>query len=311
MELNQPTFYSIMALLIMFESIILYSWSGELENRAQKLRMSNEQLRNEIEERKKIAIDLEEAKDEAVNALEYKNQILANVSHDARTPINIIMLNTDLVQLGQNNLTDKQKARLQTIVASCKDLLGFITNLLDAASIQSDKAEPEFTKIVLIDYFTGIRSKYRELVEQNNLYLNINIESDLPSVVGSDVDWLNKIMSNLITNAIKFTSQGGITISAGTKNSNSWYISISDTGIGIPDDALDYIFQPFRQVDGSVERKVNRGVGLGLSIVEHFVKSLNGSIHVESIVGKGTTFELEFPIEKSNYVTINSAYLDH
>ena len=269
--------------------------------RTNELNIANQNLLNEVEERKKIGEALADARDKAVMALNHKNQILANVSHDARTPLNIIMLNTELMRRQQDNLTDRQMKRLQIIDASGQDLLNFINNLLDAANLQTNQVTPEYVPINLREYFDKNLSKYRELASDKDIDLQLEIADSVPDEIVSDVEYLNKILANLITNAIKFTQKGSITIAVSANDSDCWRLSVCDTGIGISEEDLQNIFQPFWQVDGSSSRQTNRGVGLGLSIVEQFVRALDGTISVQSTFGQGTIFSLEFPL------TVNEA----
>ena len=214
------------------------------------------------------------------------------------------MLNSELLQYDKQSLTDRQLKRLKTIDISCNDLSSFINNLLDAAKMNSDDMTPELASLNIRNYFNQHLMKYEELAAKKNISLKLNIAENMPVSIMTDVDWLDKIFSNLTTNAIKFTMEGTITIAIEPKNTDTWQLSISDTGIGIPPEALDMIFQPFWQVDGSTTRQANRGVGLGLSIVHRFVKNLQGTIKVKSKENEGTTFTIQFPIHLSEAINV-------
>ena len=182
-------------------------------------------------------------------------------------------------------------------------MLHFINNLLDAASMQSNHLVPEVVPLNLKDFFENHQAKFQEVVAHKELELHVQIDDNMPATIDTDADWLNKIVSNLINNAIKFTEQGRLSISVTKAGDEHWQLSVQDTGVGIPETALDRILEPFWQVDGSSTRQANRGVGLGLAIVNRFVKLLGGSLKIDSTVGEGTTFTVTFPLtisEKSH-----------
>lgn len=271
----------------------------ELESRVAQRTITlndlNEQLIKEVDARQKIADELEIARDDAIVALDYKNQILANVSHDARTPLNIIMLNADLLRRELPDLKEKQQNRLKIIDLSSHELLTFINNLLDTANIQSNQVNPTLLQINVKDFFSNYRPKFQNLMSKKQLNFEISVDNSMPTKIISDSEWLNKIVNNLISNAIKFTEKGEIRLSVKPIDEQYWQISVNDTGTGIPNTAIKQIFQPFWQVDGSTTRYANRGVGLGLSIVSRFVHLLHGSISVNSEIGKGTEFIIKLP----------------
>lgn len=301
--------FSVIMIMLMLSSIMAQRKRTQIElqlshndlekrvaQRTSELNEANDKLLDEILERTKITEEVQKARDEAIYALDYKNQILANVSHDARTPLNIIMLNSELMQMRKDNLTDKQLQRLQTIDMSCKDMLIFINNLLDAANTKANTLEATLSPIIIRHFFDASVLKFTELAANKNITIEVNLDENMPAVITSDEDWLNKIMANLLTNAIKFTSGGKITIAVIKDSDATWQLRVRDTGIGIPENAIELIFQPFWQLDGSSTRQANRGVGLGLSIVNRFAMSLGGTIKVESKLDEGTIFIISFPL---------------
>ncbi|MEO1289825.1 MAG: ATP-binding protein, partial [Chloroflexota bacterium] len=278
----------------------------DLEKRVQErtleLQNVNQQLVQEVEERKVIAQDLATARDEAVMALNYKNQILANVSHDARTPLSIMMLHLDLLQRQSDNLTDKQLNRIKTIHSSSGDLLLFINNLLDAANLQSQDSDPVIEQIDLRDFLENHTAKLEALAEDKHLAFTLDLDDNLPSTIESDKTWLTKIIMNLVTNALKFTKEGSVILKASKSSSALWQLSVIDTGIGISESVREKIFEPFWQVDGSATRQANRGVGLGLAIVKQYVEALQGEIQVDSTLEQGTSIHISFPLQCSEVV---------
>ena len=174
----------------------------------------------------------------------------------------------------------------------------FIENLLDAARIQSEsKLTPNYKPIELRAQCKFIKETFEPLAKQKDLDLTINIDPEMPETIQCDPDWLRQIASNLITNAIKFTKSGGITIDVRPSAQQCWSLRIQDTGIGLEPDHLKNIFTPFWQVDGSTTRTANRGVGLGLSIVHELVIALEGTINVESQPNHGTIFTITLPLK--------------
>jgi signal transduction histidine kinase len=137
------------------------------------------------------------------------------------------------------------------------------------------------------------------LAAQKNLSLEIEVADDLPPTVVTDADRFNQILSNLMDNAIKFTDDGGVKVRLYRADAEHWALRVSDTGTGIPGDAQSHIFDAFWQVDGSSTRRVNRGVGLGLSIVRQLAEAMGGSIAVESEPGTGTTFTVTMPFARA------------
>ena len=267
---------------------------SQVEQRTRDLSHANRMMVLEVEERRRAEFHLEVARDKAVNALEIKNQIIANVSHDVRTPLNIIMLYADLITRKDTQLPDSVKQKLDVIQQSSRELLHFFDNLLHAARLQSGEIHPEYQPMNLQSQCDYLQKAYAPLAEQKGLNLLVKMNQNMPETVCFDPDWFKQIMSNLVTNAIKFTHSGSITVSISKFDETRWSLVVQDTGIGISVSDLDEIFSPFWQADASSTRVVGRGVGLGLSIVKQFVEKLNGKISVISAVDKGTTFTLTF-----------------
>jgi signal transduction histidine kinase len=268
-----------------------------VQQRTADLTQTNMQLQQEIEDRKQIERELATAHEESLAALKTKSQILANVSHDARTPLNIITLYTEMLQRGLHGpLTDKQRESLDIILGSSHELLNFINNLLDEAQLQSKRIKAVYQLTHVADWMNSRMQYFKKLAERKNLTLDVIYGDALPPELYLDTESLKQILDNLVSNALKFTKQGGITLHATRKDDAHWQLCISDTGTGIPQDALQHLFDPFWQLDSSTTREVNRGVGLGLSIVRQRIDLLNGTIDVTSEEGRGTTFTLTLPI---------------
>jgi len=241
--------------------------------------------------RVKTHIQLKAARQNAIAANEAKSAFLASMSHEIRTPMNAILGMTDLSL--QHNLDYDVKENLLVVRDSANHLLDIINDILDISKIEAGKVELE---IIDFDLFDAIESIIRTLyvqVQNNNLYLRFDKEDNTPRYIKGDPVRLKQVLVNLIGNAIKFTQEGGVTVHVSSSKTNddkqAFTFSVIDTGIGIPEDKLEAIFESFSQADASTTRKFG-GTGLGLSISKQLVELMGGSIHVESQHGEGTRF---------------------
>ncbi|MFZ5921172.1 MAG: GAF domain-containing protein [Chloroflexota bacterium] len=228
-----------------------------------------------------------------------KSSFLANMSHELRTPLNSILGFTDVMLEGlDGDLTDYMDNDLRLIQKNGQHLLHLINDVLDMAKIESGRMNlhPEKFKIhQILDEVTSITST---LASEKNLSLSIDEASDREIEIYADSTRLRQVMINLVNNAIKFTEKGHILLSAGPMDGSRVMITVKDSGIGIPPDKLDAVFQEFTQVDTSTTRKVG-GTGLGLPISRRLVEMHGGRLWAESagIEGKGSTFYVELPVE--------------
>ncbi len=270
-----------------------------VEQRTVDLTEANSKLREEIAERQQAQILLAQARDQAIEALKVKSQIIANVGHDARTPLTTINLRTEMLQLGKYGpVNEKQQEVLENILVSSNQLMGFINNMLSEAQFTSGKvtlASKPFKPSELIDELLLILTP---LAERKEIGLRAELDPNLPETFIGDPDRLKQIITNLVDNAIKFTNSGGVTVKADKLDSSCWQLKITDTGRGMTEEALKHIFEPFWQVDGSMTREVNRGVGLGLAIVKQLAELMGGKVKTESKVGVGTSFIVTLPYEE-------------
>lgn len=266
--------------------------------RTAELSESNVLLEAEIKERKQAEVELAQARDQALEALQLKEQILANVSHDARTPLNIVMLYADMLQVGEfGELGKKQYEATEKILSSSTELLNFFNNLLGEAQMQSESTQPRLVEIDVKALLKERCEAMRLLAERRGLALNWEIDPKLPNAMAIDPEWVGQIFNNLVDNALKFTSEGSVSVKSFVKNDREWVIEVTDTGVGIPKEAQDRIFDTFWQVDGSATRTINRGIGLGLSIVKQRLTLLGGAISVQSELGKGSIFTATLPLQ--------------
>ncbi|MBI2360963.1 MAG: HAMP domain-containing histidine kinase [Deltaproteobacteria bacterium] len=256
------------------------------EHEAQRVE-AQEQIRRLLEQTKRQALDLEKSN-------RVKDEFLSTMSHVLRTPLNVIMGYADMIKdriLGP--ISDEQERSLEKVMVRCRDLLDMISGILQATSLEAEAVAAENRPVSLTELLSELRSAY-EAPRAKEAVLVWDYPEDLPAI-RTDKDRLKQILMQLIHNAVKFTPQGQVTISVRqVPGERIVEFKVSDTGIGIPQDALLLIFEKFRQVDSS-ETRTNGGVGLGLYIAKRLADLLGGTIHVESEPGKGSVFTVTLP----------------
>ncbi len=246
--------------------------------------IENVRLFHEIEQK---SVQLEAAN-------KHKSQFLANVSHELRTPLNAIIGFTRVVlRKTEGQIADLQKQNLQKVLISSEHLLGLINGLLDLAKIEAGRLEVFAEPFRLEDVVKVATSTVEPMLKDGRVRLVKDIAPDLPPII-SDRDKLKQVILNLLSNAAKFTEQGEIKVSAWQEN-GSLKLVVSDTGIGMKQEALAHIFDEFRQEDMSTTRKYG-GTGLGLAIVKKLINLLGGEVGVESEVGEGSKFTITLPV---------------
>lgn len=261
-----------------------------------------------IKEQKKIAREL------ALHS-QYKSEFLANMSHELRTPLNSIILLSQL--LGKDphqNLNEKQLKYVNVIHKSGNSLLELINEVLDLSKIESGEMELSLEDVELHDMIDNIRSMFDPIAAEKNLTFSVELDDDLPSRLITDQMRVEQVIKNLLSNAFKFTATGSVTLRVfsekDTHNTSTTTpitgFQIIDTGIGIPEKKQSLIFQSFRQVDGSTQRRYG-GTGLGLSICKQITELLGGSISVQSTEGKGSTFTIRIPADSTGKIRADHA----
>lgn len=282
-------------LALMVEGVLLRQLRVEFDARLESLQQALRQTELAKQEadaaRQRAEIDRQRAE----SADKAKTQFLANMSHELRTPLNAI-IGYDEAMLGGmvGTFTPKQTELLGRIQHNSRRLLGLINDVLDLSKIESGSLEIFLAPMSPPKVVTETVESLRSLAQENKIALEVVIRDDLPELVLGDANKLQQILVNLVSNAIKFTEAGGVTVVAGALDSERWQLSVQDTGIGIAPEALNYIFEPFRQADSSETRK-HKGTGLGLSITKRLVEKMGGEITVDSTPGKGSTFTVILP----------------
>jgi CheY-like chemotaxis protein/HAMP domain-containing protein/putative methionine-R-sulfoxide reductase with GAF domain len=287
----------------------LQQTNEELEEKTQTLEKQKEEIRLKNTDLENTKIKLEEKAKDLELTSKYKSEFLSNMSHELRTPLNSLLILSKLLGENKNkNLTEKQKEYVHTIHSAGTDLLELINEILDLSKVESGKIELNIEKINLKSLAKSIKRNFEHLAQDKKLSFGVKTDDDLCESISSDQQRLDQIIKNFISNAVKFTEKGGITITihrprkgidltkSGLDPDKTIAISVADTGKGIAKEKQKIIFEAFQQEDGSTSRKYG-GTGLGLSISRELAKLLGGEIQLESEVGIGSTFTLYLPEE--------------
>ena len=250
----------------------------------------------DITERKRVEDELKKATTEADSANRAKSEFLANMSHEIRTPMNGVIGMIELLKM--TVLTEQQLNYVKSLEMSGDNLLALINDILDLSKIEAQKVSIEFDEFSLQHCINDCILMQKFVIHEKGLALNVDVAAEIPLVLAGDQLRIKQILLNLLGNAVKFTAEGGITISVQVIEQNDNVvqveIAIRDTGIGISAEALGMIFQPFVQGDSTTNRQFG-GTGLGLTICRRLAELMGGSISVESTLGVGSCFTVILP----------------
>ncbi len=267
--------------LLLIEAAFLYQLRAEFDSRLAAMRDSIQQA--------------ELARQEADRANRAKSQFLANMSHELRTPLNAIIGYIEIMLGGMAGTFTEKQTQLQGYVhQNALRLLDLINNILDLARIESDRIQVVATPASPRKFIGDLVESMQSLAQKKNITLKVTFAENMPEAIVCDVPKAQQVVTNLIGNAIKFTSQGGVDVTVRGSEKQTWQIQVADTGIGMPPDAPTYIFDMFRQVDGADTRE-HQGSGLGLAITKRLIDRMGGTIDVQTTLGKGSTFTVTLP----------------
>jgi signal transduction histidine kinase/HAMP domain-containing protein/CheY-like chemotaxis protein len=277
------------------------SLNAELEQQAQLLEQRNQDIEGKNREIEQARLGLEEKAAQLALSSRYKSEFLANMSHELRTPLNsLLILSKLLLDNEMGNLTPKQLEFARTIRAAGSDLLELINDILDLSKIEAGKMDLVLDAVSLDDVCAYVRRTFEPVAADKQLDLDIVLADDAPSAIVTDGQRLQQILRNLLSNAFKFTSVGGVTLRVERAGRDTIRFTVSDTGIGIAEEKLAVIFEAFQQADGTTNRTYG-GTGLGLSISRELARALGGEITVQSTVGRGSSFTLILGLNSQLY----------
>jgi len=288
----------------------------ELEERGRALQESHSRMQNQQAELEQINVQLEERtqdlvqqqqdlltaqRDLAENAAtlertsQYKSEFLANMSHELRTPLNSSLILARLLADNKGGRLSEEEVRYASTIHSANtDLLNLINDILDLSKVEAGQMRVSYEHVPTERIMLSLENTFRPIANQKQLGLRIEREPGFPAELHTDEQRLEQILKNLLSNALKFTDSGEVSLRLLAGEHDTLRFEVRDSGIGIPEDKLEMIFGAFQQVDGTVSRR-HGGSGLGLSISRELAGLLQGSVSVASEVGKGSVFVLSLP----------------
>jgi HAMP domain-containing protein/signal transduction histidine kinase/ActR/RegA family two-component response regulator len=292
----------------------------ELEEKARLLAEQNTKVEVKNREVEQARLSLEEKAEQLSTTSKYKSEFLANMSHELRTPLNSLLILAKLLSDNpEQHLTPKEVEYAKTIYASGGDLLTLINEILDLSKVEAGKMPIDPRDIHPTEIADFVDRSFRALAEQKGLNFAVDVEIGVARTLYTDPQRLQQVLKNLLANAFKFTAEGAVTLrihrpQPGTRFSNPMLafervvaFSVVDTGIGIPENKQELIFEAFQQADGTTSRRYG-GTGLGLSISREIARHLGGEIQVDSEPGEGSVFTLYLP---ERYIGFPSSDEEH
>lgn len=275
-----------------YSQAVTFTWRGP-----QELHVLGEQLTQLSRTHAQNSAHLRDHAKQLEDSNRYKSKFLANVSHELRTPLNSILLLSKL--LGSSGLPKAYTNQARIINEAGKNLMTLIDNILDLSKIEAGKYSVHPVQVDLHGLVLGLKELFSPQFEAKGLRFSVELAEDAPRTIVTDADKLGQIVKNFLSNAVKFTERGGVTMtlkSAAGQPGDEYavHIEVRDTGIGIAPDKQDFIFEAFEQADGSTSRRYG-GTGLGLSISRELARLLGGTIELESTEGQGSVFSILLP----------------
>ncbi len=305
------------------QALALRSSEEELRQQQEELQVANEELseKNTFLERQKSEISLKNVELDSIRqglehkarelelSSQYKSEFLANMSHELRTPLNsLLLLSRNLMDNPGGNLSVDQVEYARIIFRSGNDLLSLISEILDLSKIEAGKMTFTVDEVSLNDLAAPLLATFRPMADEKGLALTVDLDEGLPGSLRTDAQRVEQILRNLLSNAIKFCDQGRISVrfhrpeidwrlcGRGLSPDKALAVSVTDTGVGIPEERQQEIFEAFQQAEGGTARRYG-GTGLGLTISRELAHLLGGEILLQSVAGQGSTFTLVLPLD--------------
>ncbi|MGI8777257.1 MAG: HAMP domain-containing protein, partial [Acidimicrobiales bacterium] len=284
------------------------SLAQELQSQSEELQRQQRELQHTNAEIELARRELEERAEQLALSSKYKSEFLANMSHELRTPLNsLLILAKLLTENADDNLTAKQVEYARSIYEAGNDLLSLISDILDLSKVEAGKMDVTVAPVRVMSLCNDLEQVFRPIADQQALEFNVTVEADAPEEITTDEHRVQQILKNLLSNALKFTERGNVSLRVGAAPAGSRFtnpqladapgvvlFSVADSGIGINPDQLMVIFEAFQQADGTTSRRYG-GTGLGLSISREIARMLGGEIQVASTPGAGSVFSLLLP----------------
>jgi signal transduction histidine kinase len=293
------------------QSKALRETNDQLAEKARLLFAQNRDIEIKNEEIEVARRGLEEKAAQLALSSKYKSEFLANMSHELRTPLNSMLILSRLLADNESGaLAQREVEYAGTIHSAGNDLLSLINDILDLSKVEAGRMELDLAPVSLSSLAENADRAFRHVGEEKDLAFTVVIDPRLPASIVSDAQRLGQVLGNLLSNAFKFTHQGGVMLSIGRAQPpvalrgsaaagalSGVAFTVSDTGVGIAPDKLSLIFEAFQQADGTTSRRYG-GTGLGLSISRELARLLGGELHVKSELGKGSRFSLYLPLQE-------------
>jgi len=287
----------------------LQASNEELEEKSQYLSQQKADIEKKNRELEITGREVEEKARELEMASKYKSEFLANMSHELRTPLNsLLILAKSLANNEEGNLTDEQVESAMVINEGGRELLNLINEILDLSKVEAGRLDVHLENVSIASITRRLQTQFNPVAAEKGLQFRIETDDRLPETLRTDGQRVEQVLKNLLSNAMKFTKEGSVTLrmhrpkenvrfrNTGLTAANAVAMSVIDTGIGIPEDRQRAIFEAFQQADGSTSRKYG-GTGLGLAISRELATLLGGEVHIRSRAGEGSIFTLYLPLE--------------
>jgi two-component system chemotaxis sensor kinase CheA len=296
-----PSIVPVSIILSFFYVFMLSDFHME-RRRVAEVQTAHDSLKHQTDQLIETRKILEEKAHQLMLSSQYKSEFLANMSHELRTPLNSIIALSQFISDQDKHQEGSETAEYAAIIhSSGQELLRLIDDILDLSKVEAGRMEVLNEEVIISEIIYVMQHSFRHIAEQKGLEFTIQEEPDLPSLIHTDALRLQQILRNLLSNAFKFTAQGGVILKVWKHDpgidgpAGEWVaFSVKDTGIGVPEMMQEPIFEAFQQADGSISRQYG-GTGLGLSISRALTELLGGHLELSSTAGEGSTFTLYLP----------------